>query len=216
MDIYDFWKGLVKNMPKPYIEWFEIERNYLSKLITQDANVLDVGCGDGRNIQDIVNISKNITGVDHNPDYIEIAKGNFKDKKVKFLSCEAIDLPFDSNNFDFVICMATFGNFQDQKIQALKEMKRVLRPEGRLILSIFSENSLDARKEFYNNSGISFEVVDDGKIKFTTSDTDASYSEQFNEEEMNSFFSKAGFKVNDVIRTEISYIFTVEELSTKL
>ena len=53
------------------------KKKYLQKILTPDAKVLEVGCGDGRSIFDILPVTKNVTGIDHDDKAISDAKNNF-------------------------------------------------------------------------------------------------------------------------------------------
>ncbi|PIR46932.1 MAG: hypothetical protein COV07_01710, partial [Candidatus Vogelbacteria bacterium CG10_big_fil_rev_8_21_14_0_10_45_14] len=106
----DYWEFVLKNLPESYHEWFEEEKKYLQRVITPDAKVLEVGCGDGRSIFDILPVTKNITGIDHDDKAITDAKNNFSSYlSIKILKADATKLPFENEEFDFVVCMTTFA-----------------------------------------------------------------------------------------------------------
>src|SRR3989338_9709838 len=112
----DFWENLLANLPESYKRWFEEEKKYLQKIITPDAKVLEVGCGDGRSIFDILPITKNVTVIDHDDKAITDAKDNFSSyPTIKILKADATKLSFEDKSFDFVVCMTTFANFADKK-----------------------------------------------------------------------------------------------------
>jgi ubiquinone/menaquinone biosynthesis C-methylase UbiE len=57
---------------------------------------------------------------------------------------------FNDNTFDYVICLGnTFGNFGKDKYKILKEMKRVAKKNGKIIISVYSEKALPERIEGY-------------------------------------------------------------------
>src|SRR3989344_9273780 len=105
-NLYYYTTKLLLNLPKSYKKWFEEEKKYLQKIITKDAKVLDVGCGNGRSIFDILPKTKNIVGIDHDDKAVIDAKNNFSEyPSVKIIKAEATRLPFNDKEFDFVICM---------------------------------------------------------------------------------------------------------------
>lgn len=102
--------------------------------------MLEVGCGDGRSISDILSITKNIVGIDHDNKAVTDARNNLsRYPTVKILKADGTNLPFKNEEFDSVICMTTFANFADKKIIILNEMKRILKKSGKIIISVFSE-----------------------------------------------------------------------------
>lgn len=87
--------------------------------------VLDVGCGSGRIIQDL----PNAIGLD-----ILLPKLRFlRDRHRRLVQGTVFALPFPSARFDVVICSEVIEHVPDTP-QVLRELTRVLRPGGTLIL----------------------------------------------------------------------------------
>jgi ubiquinone/menaquinone biosynthesis C-methylase UbiE len=210
----NFWKRLLKNLPKSYKSWFEDEKVFLQKIITKDSKVLEVGCGDGRSLNYIINITQNIIGIDNDDIAVKDAKINFKNyPNVKILLAEASKLPFKDKSFDFVMCMTTFANFGNEKYKILKEMKRVLKDDGKIIISVFSEDALEERMKVYKTIGAGatiLEVKDNGTVIFDEK-LGANISEQFSEKELIEIFNKVNFKVDEIIKSGIGYICEISK-----
>ncbi len=98
--------------------------------------VLDVGCGAGHWGQRIATLVKDpvVTGVDHEPDFLDAARERAKDRPGSFTYCEgnAESLPFDDNTFDLVTCQTVLIHVADAET-ALREMIRVTRPGGLVV-----------------------------------------------------------------------------------
>src|SRR3989344_2685992 len=207
----DYWEFVLKNLPESYHKWFEEEKKYLQKIITPDAKVLEVGCGDGRSIFDILPVTKNITGIDHDDKAITDAKNNFSSyPSIKILKADATKLPFENEEFDFVVCMTTFANFTYKKFIILEEMKRVLKNSGKIIISVFSEDALEERMKVYKASGIIIKSIENGKVVFDESVGD-NISEQFSEEQLEDIFSRANLKIEDITKVNIAYLCTLSK-----
>ena len=205
----DYWENLLINLPKSYKKLFEKEKKYLQKIITKDASVLEVGCGNGRSIFDILPKTKNVTGIDHDNKAVADAKNNFsKYSSIKIIKADAAQLPFDSEEFDFVICMITFANFADKKFKALEEMRRVLKDSGKIIISVFSENALEERMRVYKTSGVKIKEVKNGTVIFDESLGD-SISEQFTKEQLENIFSRSNLKIENITKVNIAYLCTL-------
>ncbi len=95
-----------------------------------NSRVLDLACGVGTTS---FLISKKydcyVTGIDISNELIQIANKQKHDKKVKFVLADALHLPFADSTFDAIIAQA-FLVLIDEKEQALKEIRRVLKPNG--------------------------------------------------------------------------------------
>lgn len=108
------------------------------------GRILDVGCGDGitalgvalrTGCEELVAVDP-FRGFDRLP---EILRANHLPadaipKRVKYLGEDANFLPFADDSFDVVISWAAVEHFAGGYLQALREMKRVLRPGGLLFI----------------------------------------------------------------------------------
>ncbi|MGD0729177.1 MAG: class I SAM-dependent methyltransferase [Candidatus Micrarchaeaceae archaeon] len=201
------WEEVVSTNSKAYNKWFTEEKKFLNKTIKKDASVLEVGCGYGRSLFDIIAITNNLIGIDN--DKIAIKHAKIKLKKfpyIKLLVAEGKNLPFKDNSFDYVLCLSTFANFYNDKYKILGEMRRVLKNEGSMIISVYSENALKERLRVYRkiNTDIK-EVKPNGTVVFDDFGVDG-FSEQFSKNELLKIFKKAKLKVISIKKVTIAYI----------
>ena len=103
--------------------------------INQGERILDLGCGTGVLIQRLLQVSPEIEvfGIDSCAEMLEIAKQKLPES-VDLKVGIADNLPFPSNSFDVVVSTSAFHYFRDPS-QALQEAKRVLKPNGRLVIT---------------------------------------------------------------------------------
>ncbi len=211
----DNWEKTLANLSDSYNRAFEEEKKYFVKHITKDAKVLDVCCGGGRSIKEIINITTKIVGIDHDEKAVAHAKKNLKDyPRVKILKAEAEHLPFRDKEFDFAICMTTFGNFANYKQKVLSEMKRVIKDDGFIILSVFSEDAFKERMKVYNNLNFSIKEIKGTTVIFYDGTKNNIVSEQFSKEQLLDIFAKAKLNVVDIKKIEIMYLCKLNK-STK-
>lgn len=95
--------------------------------------ILDLGCGNGN----IINLLKkereaSYYGLDICENMIEEAKKKCGEY-VKFTVGDAENLPYKDDQFDIIICNASFHHYTKPEV-AIKEIKRVLKSGGTLIL----------------------------------------------------------------------------------
>ncbi|MEQ4721061.1 class I SAM-dependent methyltransferase [Nonomuraea sp. B19D2] len=102
--------------------------------------ILDVGCGTGylsRILAPVVTPTGHVTGVDPSPAMIEYATRHASGN-CTYVQAEGQDLPFSDGSFDLVISSLAVHHIPaDARPAALREMFRVLRPGGRLLIAEF-------------------------------------------------------------------------------
>jgi len=207
----DYWEEVIKNQPVSYKHWFDKEKDYLRKIVAPNSKVLDVGCGNGRSIFDILPLTQDVVGIDHEEKAIKDAVASFAQyPSVRFIQADATEMPFGNESFDFIICMGTFANFADKKTGILKEMRRVLKQSGKIIISVFSEDAFDERMKLYKQTGVKIKEIKGTTVVFDESLGD-NISEQFSEKELRVIFKQTNLKVEDMTKVDIAYLCTLSK-----
>ncbi len=124
----------------------------LRNVIKDGMRVLDVGCGTGRHLILLRDRLRLGVGVDYERSYIAEAARRGGTGHLHFIVGDATAIPLVAE-FDFATCLTnTWGTMAD-KAGVLDEMRRLApRPRTRL-LSVFSESSVPARREWYRRLG---------------------------------------------------------------
>ena len=102
--------------------------------------VLDVACGTGAVTRLAANRATSgcVVGLDLNGGMLAVARSVPKTGvSIRWVQGSALSLPFDDSCFDLVLCQLGLQFFPDRPL-ALREMRRVLVPSGRIALSVFS------------------------------------------------------------------------------
>lgn len=111
------------------------EFDFLFNDLKDNERVLDLGCGNGRFYEKLKNT--NYTGVDNSEKLIEIAKDKYPEADFKIAS--ALDLPFKNEEFDKVYSFAVLHHIpQEYHNKFLEEVKRILKKDGVLILTVWN------------------------------------------------------------------------------
>jgi len=102
--------------------------------VSQDKNVLDIGCGTGSNLFLYKQLGCSIYGIDPSIHMLEMAQKKLG-PTAHLIQGDATQITFDNDSFDFIlICMVLHELAQDTRHKILKEIKRVLKPDGRLLI----------------------------------------------------------------------------------
>lgn len=124
--------------------------------VSQESRVLDLCCGQGRHVLEMARRGfKNVEGLDRSSYLIQKAKSSAKKEylNVKFREGDARKLPYAGDTFDVVMMLGnSFGYFEsaEDDLLVLKEVFRVLKPWGRIIIDIADGEFL--RKSFQPRS----------------------------------------------------------------
>ena len=107
--------------------------------------VLDIGCGPGTISKDLLGISEEVQGIDISGDMVRIAREKFKEpelcSRIHFDLGDAENLKFPNNHFDAVFCLGVL-RYLDSWENGLKEIYRVLKPDGVIVVTFYSRYSL--------------------------------------------------------------------------
>ncbi|MCY7367722.1 MAG: class I SAM-dependent methyltransferase [Chamaesiphon sp.] len=115
--------------------------------IQQADRVLDVGFGGGATIKEMLKLIDmgKIYGVDFSQPMVETAKQKFrrsiKSGKVSIEFANVNQLPFDDNIFD-KICTVNTIYFWEAPLVGLREIRRVMKSNGRLVIGIRSADKM--------------------------------------------------------------------------
>jgi ubiquinone/menaquinone biosynthesis C-methylase UbiE len=154
-------------------------RYYWAEEQCRGKDVLEVACGAGAGLGYLAQSAKSIEACDIDPEIIEIAKSHYKDR-FKIVMGDAHQLPFDDSSKDVIILFEALYYIQDVE-KFLSECKRILRPNGILLISLPNKSLYD-----FNPSPLSHRY-------FTIS-------------ELNNLLSKYNFKTNFLGGTKISSV----------
>ena len=105
--------------------------------IKNGAYALEVGSGRGGGCELLLKYDPaSVTGIDFSKNATEFCKKNYKDTRLKFITGNAEQLPFEDNSFDLIINVESshcYGNRAD----FFKEVARTLKPSGFFLYSDF-------------------------------------------------------------------------------
>jgi SAM-dependent methyltransferase len=109
----------------------------------RDSKVLEIGCGAGFDAHMFCRSGSNYFGVDLAPQNAQRTRlhlANY-DMRPGVLAGDAEELPFRDASFDFVYSMGVLHHVPDLPA-ALREIRRVLRPEGAFWIGVYHKHSI--------------------------------------------------------------------------
>ncbi len=117
--------------------------------LVKNKVVLDIASGEGYGSNLLATNAKTVIGVDIHATVIEFAKSKYKKPNLEFKTGSADKMPIENNSVDVVVSFETIEH-HDKHEEMFEEIKRVLKPDGILIMS--SPDKLNYRDipKFYN------------------------------------------------------------------
>ena len=111
-------------------------RYYMAARYTNGKTVLDVACGSGYGTEILSVEAQKVIGIDYSSEIIAYCKATHIKDNLEFKQMKASNMDFPSQTFDVVVSFETLEHLsEDEQIQFLKEIKRVLKIDGLLIIS---------------------------------------------------------------------------------
>lgn len=170
-----------------YAIW-ESVRNF-TKIIYDDAYVLDAGCGNGKNMVFVsTNTNCRVKGVDKSEALVDICRN---DKDLDVDVGDICNLHYADNTFDIIMSIAVVHHIETHidRLNALNELLRVLKPAGKLLITCWAHemDEYSEKRRF---------TVGDNRVPFKKSINDRFYY-IFNQEIFNKF-------CNDVVKFQES------------
>jgi ubiquinone/menaquinone biosynthesis C-methylase UbiE len=185
-----FLKSRLKNMDELKKEWNDFHKNikqeiycdkdllyFLHRLNCKNANILEIGCGQGRNLKYIKQTGGKCYGIDISDIAINKINGEYN------LVCGDINkMPYEDDSFECVIDVVVLASISNPQ-NVINEIARVLKKGGLIFLKELTErnnkaNPIFRRKNtyFYSYDELK-KMFSNAKIKIL--ETDISYRYQY-------------------------------------
>jgi demethylmenaquinone methyltransferase/2-methoxy-6-polyprenyl-1,4-benzoquinol methylase len=120
--------------------WRQVVTKRVRAVVSREALILDVACGTGDlSLQLFESTGVRVVGTDFCRPMLSIAAGKLP-SEITLVEGDALSLPFKENTFDVVTIAFGLRNLSDIN-SGLKELKRILKPQGRVAVLEFSRPS---------------------------------------------------------------------------
>lgn len=131
--------------------WYRGRRRIVCEELAQlphgpEVRVLDAGCGSGRLLDELRDYG-HVTGLDLNPDSVEIARSRGHEDVVQG---PVEELPWPDETFDLVISLDMVEHTADDRV-TLRELRRVTKRGGHFLMTVPAIRALWSSHDIFNN-----------------------------------------------------------------
>lgn len=202
----DHWEKVYENVRSQYgLYLYQQQLVELIRLWSKDLRgkkVIEVGCGKGNEIVELVHDGAFCTGLDFSESALQLLHYRLAKEKVTMtlIRADARHLPFASNSFDVAFSQGVLEHFLNPSL-LLKEQHRVLRENGLLVIEVPNKWTLYT---IYKKILMAFNRWAPG------------WETQYSPQDLKSIVQKEGFQVVDCVGWDFLLLKVFRKLKRKL
>lgn len=156
--VHSVYSLIARSFDKTRYKPWNIVRSFL-ETVPAHTSLLDIGCGNGKNLHYMLGhhphaSTINAHGCDITPELIAIASQKCP-TAAAFVVANCTNLPYASSAFDTVLCTAVLHHLstRERRRTCIREIIRVLRPNGRALISVWATSAHKPSWEPYGAGG---------------------------------------------------------------
>ena len=148
----DTWNAIAKSFDatrrKPWKDCIDFIND-----LPETSVVADIGSGNGRHLIPCAKRCKKVYGLDVSVELLKIIRKKLYENKltnVDLIHSDAVNISLKDNSVDAALYIATMHNIPQRyrRVKSLREMNRILKPNGKAIVSVWSRWQDKFRQHF--------------------------------------------------------------------
>ena len=130
--------------------WYEHFHRYtMAVKFAKGKRVLDAACGEGYGSHLLSKTASSVVGVDLSEKAIQHANKHYQQSNLSFETSDVLNMNFSDDSFDLIVSFETLEHIVEHD-DLLYEFKRVLKPEGVLLISTPDKKEYSDKTGFNN------------------------------------------------------------------
>ena len=137
--------------PSRTIQYLEAEAQYVLSYISSNDRVLELGCGYGRFLEQLIPVCQSVVGIDISLGNLLMAEKSLGiNHHLDLVQMNSSTLGFPDGEFDAVLCIQNgISAFKTNPLELIRESMRVTRPEGVCIFTSYSDKFWKPRLDWF-------------------------------------------------------------------
>jgi len=162
------WNTIAKSFDSTRSKPWQQCTDFINSLSIESI-VADIACGNGRHLIQCAKHCKRAIGVDFSKNLLDIVQKKLDENNITNVilhHSDAVDLPLETSSIDAVIFIAALHNIKgrEKRIKSLKEIKRVLKNDGKALISVWSREQ-DKFRDLFKEKKIKSDKCEYGDIQ---------------------------------------------------
>jgi len=147
------WDAIAKSFDKTRRKSWTECIDFINSL-KKDCIIADIACGNGRHLIPAAKHCSKVIGIDISNELLKIVKEKIDENNLKNITIfhsDVVNLPLNNSSVDAVLYIAALHNVKgrNNRIKSLKEVKRILKKDGKALISVWSRWQDKYRKQFF-------------------------------------------------------------------
>lgn len=161
---------------------------------TQPQKLLEIAVGPGRVSKDL-GFFETAVGIDTSNPMLKIARENVKNHRWCFLNADVMNMPYHDKSFDAIVTFRLLRHFtKDERTRAYREIHRVLKPDGILILDALNRNTGIITKIFDKTYRYIIQIM----AKLIGGKSDGIYDVLYTKNNLEKELMESGFQIKSI------------------
>jgi SAM-dependent methyltransferase len=131
------------------IELEHLHRYLLATQVVAGKTVLDIACGEGYGSARLAKVASKVIGVDISQEAVSHAQAKYLAENLEFKQGSCAAIPLAEASIDVVVSFETLEH-HDQHDAMMREIKRVLKPGGALVISCPDKLEYSDKPKYHN------------------------------------------------------------------
>jgi len=162
------WDAIAKSFDVTRRKPWKQCTDFIGTLLIGDT-AADICCGNGRHLIPLTDHCKKTIGIDISRELLHIVQRKLKEEKIQnagLIHSDVTNMPLQNDSLDAVLFIASLHNIKgkEKRIQSLREVKRILKSNGRALISVWSRWQDKYRKQFLKKWFVQVGRADFGDI----------------------------------------------------